>query len=96
MAESKPFTAKMELGSEVRNADPLTVKINTTANIGMTSSKYPTKFKTWVEGSWGEKPADADNYIYFSLRLLIHLFPLLNHTILNLLQPHRIMKLQDI
>jgi hypothetical protein len=66
MAESKPFTAKMELGSEVRNADPLTVKINTTANIGMTSSKYPTKFKTWVEGSWGEKPADADNYIYLA------------------------------
>ena len=66
MAESKPFTAKMELGSEVRNADPLTVKINTTANIGMTSSKYPTKFKTWVEGSWGTKPADADNYIYLA------------------------------
>lgn len=66
MAESKPFTAKMELGSEVRNADPLTVKINTTANIGMTSSKYPTKFKTWVEGSWGAKPADADNYIYLA------------------------------
>ena len=49
MAESKPFTAKMELGSEVRNADPLTAKINTTASIESTSLKYPTKFKTWWE-----------------------------------------------
>lgn len=64
MAESKPFTAKMELGSEVRNADPLTAKINTTASIESTSLKYPTKFKTWWEDKWGTKPADADNYIY--------------------------------
>lgn len=66
MAESKPFTAKMELGSEVRNADPLTAKINTTASIESTSLKYPTKFKTWWEDKWGTKPADADNYIYLS------------------------------
>lgn len=66
MAESKPFTAKMELGSEVRNADPLTAKINTTASIESTSLKYPTKFKTWWEDKWGAKPADADNYIYLS------------------------------
>lgn len=66
MAESKPFTAKMELGSEVRNADPLTAKINTTASIESTSLKYPTKFKTWWEEKWGTKPADADNYIYLS------------------------------
>lgn len=66
MAESKPFTAKMELGSEVRNTGPLTVKINTTASIENTSLKYPTKFKTWWEDKWGTKPADADNYIYLS------------------------------
>lgn len=66
MAESKPFTAKMELGSEVRNADPLTAKINTTASIESTSLKYPTKFKTWWEDRWGAKPADADNYIYLN------------------------------
>jgi LPXTG-motif cell wall-anchored protein len=66
MAESKPFTAKMELGSEVRNADPLTAKINTTASIESTSLKYPTKFKTWWEDKWGTKPTDADNYIYLS------------------------------
>lgn len=66
MAESKPFTAKMELGSEVRNADPLTAKINTTASIESTSLKYPTKFKTWWEDKWGAKPANADNYIYLS------------------------------
>lgn len=66
MAESKPFTAKMELGSEVRNADPLTAKINTTASIESTSLKYPTKFKTWWEDRWGTKPADADNYIYLN------------------------------
>ena len=66
MAESKPFTAKMELGSEVRNADPLTAKINTTASIESTSLKYPTKFKTWWEDKWGTKPADADNYIYLN------------------------------
>lgn len=65
MAESKPFTAKMELGSEVRNSDPLTVKINTTANIESTSLKYPTKSRTW-EDRWGTKPADADNYTYLS------------------------------
>lgn len=65
MAESKPFTAKMELGSEVRNADPLTVKINTTANIESTSLKYPTKYRTW-EDRWGAKPADADNYTYLA------------------------------
>ena len=66
MAESKPFTAKMELGSEVRNSDPLTAKINTTASIESTSLKYPTKFKTWWEDKWGTKPTDADNYIYLS------------------------------
>lgn len=66
MAESKPFTAKMELGSEARNADPLTAKINTTASIESTSLKYPTKFKTWWEDKWGTKPVDADNYIYLS------------------------------
>ena len=66
MAESKPFTAKMELGGEVRNADPLTAKINTTASIESTSLKYPTKFKTWREDRWGAKPADADNYIYLN------------------------------
>ena len=64
MAESKPFTAKMELGSEVRNADPLTVKINTTANIASSSVKYPTKNKKWIYE--GNKPADADNYTYLS------------------------------
>lgn len=66
MAESKPFTAKMELGSEVRNADPLTAKINTTASIESTSLKYPTKIKTWMEDKWGTKPADADNYTYLA------------------------------
>ena len=66
MAESKPFTAKMELGSEVRNADPLTAKINTTASIESTSLKYPTKVRTWIEGRWGTKPADADNYTYLT------------------------------
>lgn len=65
MAESKPFTAKMELGSEVRNSDPLTVKIDTTANIESTSLKYPTKYRTW-EDRWGTKPADADNYTYLA------------------------------
>lgn len=65
MAESKPFTAKMELGSEVRNADPLTAKINTTASIESTSLKYPTKYRTW-EDRWGTKPADADNYTYLA------------------------------
>lgn len=64
MAESKPFTAKMELGSEVRNSDPLTVKINTTANIASSAVKYPTKNKTWIFE--GEKPANADNYTYLS------------------------------
>lgn len=66
MAESNPFTAKMELGNEVRNADPLTAKINTTASIESTSLKYPTKIKTWMEDRWGTKPADADNYTYLS------------------------------
>lgn len=66
MVESKPFTAKMELGSEVRNADPLTAKINTTASIESTSLKYPTKVRTWIEGRWGAKPADADNYTYLT------------------------------
>ena len=64
MAESKPFTAKMELGSEVRNADPLTVKINTTANIASSSVKYPTKNKKWIYE--GDKPANVDNYTYLS------------------------------
>lgn len=66
MTESKPFTAKMELGSEVRNADPLTAKINTTASIESTSLKYPTKVRMWIEGRWGTKPADADNYTYLT------------------------------
>ena len=64
MAESKSFTAKMELGSEVRNADPLTVKINTTANIASSSVKYPTKNKKWIYE--GDKPANVDNYTYLS------------------------------
>ena len=42
-------------------ADP--VCIDTHATISYTQKKRPTLYKSWID-SWGERPADADDYLY--------------------------------
>ena len=68
MAPSEPFTCTMYLGKpsapvSSKTADPIPVKINTTAVINSTEKKYPTLYKTW-QSSWGSAPADAADYYY--------------------------------
>ena len=60
---SSPFQAKMEVSGLTATTNPLTVYIDTTATINATYKYYPKQRSKWP-ASWGQKPADADDYVW--------------------------------
>ena len=60
---SSPFQAKMEVSGLTATTNPLTVYIDTTATINATYKYYPKQRSKWPD-SWGQKPADADDYVW--------------------------------
>lgn len=65
MSESDGFTCQMTVPKETKEAAPITVKINTGANISSTNKRYPTKYTSW-QSSWGDevKPENHTEYQY--------------------------------
>ena len=63
MEKSDDFTAHIQAGHLEADADEKPVYINTRAEIESTSKYQPTLSRSW-NNSWGERPADADDYYY--------------------------------
>lgn len=65
MYESNEFTCQMTVPKESKEADPITVKINTNASISYVDKRYPIKYDEW-QSSWGTEaqPANPTNYHY--------------------------------
>ncbi|MBO4537595.1 MAG: hypothetical protein J5694_01850, partial [Erysipelotrichaceae bacterium] len=64
---SKPFiatiSATLEEESDSATTEGIPVYINTTATLEETEKRNPKRYTTWQD-SWGERPADANNYYY--------------------------------
>lgn len=67
MGGSTSFNAKVYATNSnstvTKEATAVPVYIDTHATISYTEKKQPTLYKTW-QNDWGEKPTDADNYLY--------------------------------
>lgn len=61
---SSPFQATITVSGLTKTTDPLKVYIDTTATINTTYKKYPTQAATTWRSGWGQKPSDADDYVW--------------------------------
>ena len=63
MGESDPFHAEVTVNGLTAESTAGAVYINTGAEITSTYKYYPSLYSVW-QTSWGEAPADADDYYY--------------------------------
>lgn len=62
-AASSPFYATMQVSGLSATTEKIPVYINTTASVNATYKYYPVQSSAW-RSTWGEKPSDADDYVW--------------------------------
>ena len=60
---SSPFQAVLKVSGLTQHTTPMQVFIDTSAGIESTYKYYPKQALSW-KSSWGQKPSDADHYVW--------------------------------